>query len=114
MTTKYVELTAKLGVVKENLFTVQGSTLYFIPRNKNILRMLSKWSKGQPLRIKGKKSDYSNFFIVSYVFIDKYRSVVKAKSRRAKAYNEMNRLLVENKSNKMRLNKSAFHSGGAC
>ncbi len=95
MKKNWVSFACKLGEVKENLFTVQGSPFYFIPQNKDLLFVLAKWKTGTGIKVHGYRlSENSSFYSVGKVLIDKYQ-VVEAIKRNAKPSPKIANLTLE-------------------
>ena len=112
MKKKWITSTGKLGEVRESFFTVEGSPYFFFPLNKNLLLVLKGFYKGCPMRISFyKTSEDSNFVRVGKVKMDKYKVTVRAKSRRAVAYSEYERLQQERQSSMRKINGKGFHTG---
>lgn len=110
MKKKWVTFTCKLAEVKDNLFTIQGSRFYFIPKNKDLLLVLKKWKPGTPLKVSAYKiSEGSSFFSVGKVYIDKF-SLIKYSTRKIVACEEKSRLIMEGNATKMKINGKIYRT----
>lgn len=102
----------KLGSVKENFFTVRGSPFYYVPKNKKLLLVLGGWYAGTQISINGyRMSKDSQFISVGKVSLDRYKSKIRAGTRRVKAYAEMDEQTVKAQTGKMHINGGGTHTG---
>jgi len=112
MKKKWLKFSARLGEVKESLFTIQGSPFYFVPKNKKLLNVMRNWPKGMSVIVMGyKMSADSNFISFAKITGDFYKSRVKAKTRRVIAYAEMDELTIERQNERRHINGKGTHTG---
>ncbi len=107
-----VTFSGKLAEVRESFFTLQGSPFYYLPGTPHMLDILRKWKPGIPMRLSAYKlSPESSFYRVKYLNIDRHNSIMRAITRRVIAINAMDKLTIEGKASKMKINGSGVQSG---
>jgi hypothetical protein len=111
MKKKMLSFTCRLGEVKDNLFTVQGSLFYFIPQNKDLLQVLKKWHPGTTIKVYCyKMGEDSQFFSVRNVKIDNYNQSIKYVTKRIKQAAAEEKLVTERNATRTKINHQIFRT----